>query len=150
MKVPTPYQGNESYIFAGFAPADADAVLEMIAVMQENGFRVWFEQPGSPGGRTEEIACKLQNCGCFISFLSERWLASARCDYETSYARALGKDRLLVYLEALELPIALKLRLGRLRAIHRYRYLHENEFYETLFEADEVRPYRAQPPAGTP
>ncbi len=48
MTVPTPYKGNESYIFVSYAHKDAAAVWEIVKKMQASGFRVWFDRASTP------------------------------------------------------------------------------------------------------
>ena len=65
--------------------------------------------------------------------ISEACPASSNCRDELNFARELNKKRVLVYLEKVELPMGMKMRLGRLQAIHRYGYQNEEEFYKKVF-----------------
>ena len=143
MTVPTPYKGNESYIFVSYAHKDDAAVWEIVENMQAAGFRVWFDRGIDPGTEWDEyIARKVQGCGYFIAFLSPNYLASSNCKDELNFARDLDKNRLLVYLEEVELPPGMAMRLNRLQAIFRNRYEDETQFYEKLFSAKGIGSHR--------
>ncbi len=76
----------------------------------------------------------MEKCGCFIALISENYLASSNCKDELNYARELEKPRLLVYLEDVQLPGGMRMRLSRLQAIHKYKYVSETAFMQKLLE----------------
>ena len=80
----------------------------------------------------------IENSALFIALLSEEYLESQNCKDELYYAREEVAERLLVYLTPVELPGGLKMRTGRLQAIHRYKYKRDEEFYEKLFSASGI------------
>ncbi len=137
MKLPTPYDGNEKYIFVSYSHKDTPRVGGIIRKLSESGYNVWFDSGIVPGSEWDEnIANHIENCGCFIAFMSKNYLESNNCKDELNFARDLEKDRLVVYLEEVKLPSGLAMRINRLQSVFRYGYTVEDEFYAKLFSAD--------------
>ena len=42
--VPIAYKGNQPYIFISYAHKDSDSVLPIIARLQKEGYRVWYDE----------------------------------------------------------------------------------------------------------
>ena len=134
-----PYDGDEPHIFISYSHKDMQKVFEIICELQKNGFRVWYDEGIDPASEWDEnIAGHINKCSYFIAFLSANYVASQNCRDEVSYARDLGKERLLVYLEDTKLPAGMAMRLMRLQAIHKYKYKTSAEFYEKLFSAKGI------------
>ena len=128
-----PYKGSENYIFVSYAHRDADRVFEVIRRMIDAGLRVWFDEGIDPGTEWDaNIASHIVGCSSFVAFISQNYLYSDNCKDELNFARDLKKDRLLVYLEDVKLPLGMAMRLNRLQAIHQYTYAVQEEFYEKL------------------
>lgn len=143
MTVPIPYKGSESYIFVSYAHKDDQQVWQLIEHMQQDGFRVWFDQGIDPGTEWDEyIAQKVKDCGYLIALISENYLKSDNCKDELNYARKLNKNRLLVYLEEVTLPDGMDMRLNRLQAIYKTRFTDEHTFYQKLYSAHLIDSHR--------
>ena len=111
------YAGNGDYIFVSYAHRDSARVYPILEQMQQDGYRVWFDEGIDPGTEWDEnIAAHVCGCNYFIAFLSGNYLASDNCKDELNYARDLGKKRLLVYLEDVQLPA------GRLTSSYIFAY----------------------------
>ncbi len=135
----TPYKGDQPFIFISYAHKDAKLVLPVLARMQADGYRIWMDEGIDPGTEWDEfIAEKLNECSYFIAFLSENYLASSNCKDELNFARDLEKQRLLVYLEDVKLPLGMAMRLNRLQSIFKHRYSDEESFYEKLYHAEGI------------
>ena len=131
---PTPYRGDQSYIFMSYSHRNMDAAMKIVERMQADGYRVWYDEGIDPGTEWDEnIASHVESCGFFIALLSSEYLDSSNCRDELNYARDLGKPRLLIYLEDVQLPGGMQMRLSRLQAVHQYRYKNPDRFYEKLY-----------------
>ena len=131
----SPYKGNEKYIFVSYSHRNTAHVLKIIRHLQNDGYRVWYDEGIDPGTEWDEnIASHVEDCFCFIAFLSKEYLESSNCKDELNFARELDKPRLLIYLESIELPGGLHMRLSRLQAIHMYKYADEDIFFEKLYK----------------
>ena len=125
-----PYQGTEPYLFLSYSHRNADAAAEAIRYLKAAGFRVWYDEGVIPATQWDEnIAQAIENCDYLIALISEAYLSSANCLDELNYARDRNIPLLLIYLEDVSLPSGLAMRLGRLLAIHRYRYDSPAAFY---------------------
>lgn len=139
MKRISPYKGNEPYVFVSYSHRDGVRVYPIIKQMQDDGFRVWYDDGVDPGTEWDEnIADHINRCGFFISFISENYLASKNCRDELSYCRSLDKNQILIYLEKVELPSGLKMRLNRLQAVYWFRYEDKMRACETLYSAENL------------
>ncbi len=139
MSVPVAYSGNESYIFISYSHRDSDLVLPVIERLNQQGYRVWYDSGIDPGSEWDEnIAAHINSCGYFIAMMSKNYLNSSNCKDELNYARDLEKDRLVVYLEDVQLPAGMAMRINRLQSIFKYAYDQPEAFYTKLFEAQNI------------
>lgn len=130
-----PYRGIEPYIFISYSHMDSKNVFDLINNLHLAGYRVWYDEGIDPGTEWDEnIAVHVEKCGYFIALISENYLASSNCKDELNYARELEKPRLLIFLEDVQLPGGMRMRLSRLQAIHKYKYVSETAFMQKLFE----------------
>ncbi len=126
-----PYQGQESYVFISYQHRNMNPAIAIVERLQQDKYRVWYDEGIDPGTEWDDtIAAHVEQCAFFIALLSEEYLESSNCKDELNYARDLEKPRVLVYLEDIRLPGAMQMRHGRLQAIHQYRCIDQNQFYE--------------------
>lgn len=142
------YHGQEPYLFLSYSHRDADQAAEIILRFKQEGFRVWYDEGVIPATEWDEnIARAIGNSSFFVSLISEAYLASSNCLDELNYARDLEKPQLLVYLEDVQLPDGLAMRLGRLLAIYKDRFDEPENFYSRIFRAKGIKICRGE--AGT-
>ena|GEM_PF-3179257 len=135
---PISYEGNENYIFISYSHKDSARVWPIISRMQKDGFRIWYDDGINPGTEWDEnIASHVKNCSFFIAFMSENYLASENCKDELNYSRDLDKQQLIIYLDKVDLPPALAMRIGRNQAIMKYG-LNDDEFYDKIYNAKGI------------
>lgn len=136
-----PYKGDQPYIFISYAHADAKKVYPIIKKLQEDGFRIWYDDGIDPGTEWDQsIADSIQRCRYFFAFLSRSYLQSENCKDEMNYARDLNPapKRLLLYLEDVSLNGGMELRQSRIQAIHCYKYQSLTQMYSRIYEAPEL------------
>ena len=134
-----PYQGTEPYLFLSYSHRNADSAAEAIRWLKAAGFRVWYDEGVIPATEWDEnIAQAIENCDYLIALISEAYLSSSNCLDELNYARDRNIPLLLIYLEDVSLPSGLAMRLGRLLAIHRYRYDNPAAFYGKVVRAKGI------------
>ncbi len=128
-----PYQGEMPYVFISYAHRDMDIVYSIINFLIAKGMRIWFDEGIDPGTEWDDnIAAHVQGCDSMIAFISANYLNSDNCRDELNYARDLKKDRLLIYLEQVELPAGMAMRMNRIQAINRYNYDRPEDFFNKL------------------
>lgn len=134
--MPIPYIGEEPYIFVSYAHKDSEVVMRAIALLQQSGFRVWYDEGIDPGSEwPSAIAKYLERCSYLIGFISANSLASQNCTCELYTAYNEHKRILVVYLEDVQLEGGLKMQLSLRQAIHWYKYESENAFFKKLLTA---------------
>lgn len=133
------YKGNDPYIFISYAHRDNALVHPIIVRMQHDGYRIWLDEGIDPGTEWDEnIANHIHECGYFIAFVSNNYLGSNNCKDELKYARDLSKKSVLVYLEEVDLTPGMAMRMNRIQSVFKYAYREENDFYEKLYESDDI------------
>lgn len=135
----SPYEGEEPFIFISYSHKNKDAALSIVEHLQKDGYRVWYDEGIHPGSEWDEyIAQFVANCTLFIALLSDEYLLSSNCKDELNYARNKEKNRVLIYLEEIELPAGMDLRLSRLQNIHKNNYSDEDSFYNKLYTSSGI------------
>ena len=154
---PQVYEGDYPYIFVSYAHADG-AAMPINRALADEGYRVWYDDGIQAGSSFPDyIADRLHDCSCVIVLVSRSSLTSGWCRNEVEYALDLGRPVLPVYLEDVELPRALRMRLGSVQALFWFSYATDGEFYEKLFSVKmldpclrpEARRRRGVPPRST-
>jgi formylglycine-generating enzyme len=116
------YQGDEPYVFISYSHKDAAGVYEEITRIHEVGVNVWYDEGIEASNEwPEEIARAVVDCSVFLVFVSPRATASVNCRNEINLALNENKPFLAIHLEETELPLGLRLRMGDLQAILRYK-----------------------------
>lgn len=132
-----PYEGNAPFVFVSYSHHDIDQAKPIILRLQRQGYRVWYDEGIDPGTEWDEIiASHIEHCGVMLSLISDHYLRSDNCRDELNFARDLGRERLLIYLENVRLPAGMAMRMNRLQAIHKYTYSTEDSFYEKLLNTE--------------
>lgn len=135
-EMPIPYIGEKSYIFVSYAHKDSEVVMRAIALLQQSGFRVWYDEGIDPGSEWPDTIEKyLERSSYFIGFISANSLASQNCTCELYTAYNEHKRILVVYLEDVQLEGGLRMQLSLRQAIHWYKYESENAFFKKLLTA---------------
>lgn len=130
---------KKPYIFISYAHKDGDKVYEIIGKLEDEGYNVWYDGGIDPGTEWDQnIASHVKGCAYFIAFVSKNYIASENCKDELNYARDLDKDRLLVYIEDVELPDGMAMRMNRIQAIWWNKYDNEKEAYNKIFSAQGI------------
>lgn len=139
IKPPEAYLGNEPYIFISHAHLNRTEIWPIISKLQEHGCRIWYDNGITPGSEWDDnIAEHVMNCHCLIACISKEYLSSPNCKDELKYAKDEGKAEVLLFLEKVELPPALKLRFGRSQYINLYECNDENALYQKLINVPEI------------
>lgn len=132
---------RKPFIFISYSHRDAEKVMVIVNRLYQEGYNVWYDGGIDPGTEWDEnIAKHVQECSYFIAFISKNYLGSNNCKDELNYARDLDKEQLLIYLEEVELPGGMAMRLNRLQAIlwDRFEQIGVNEAYAKLFSAQGI------------
>lgn len=134
-----PYCGSERYIFASYSHRDKDKVFSIIRILQNHGYRVWFDEGIDPGTEWDDnIAEHLGGASYMIAFFSENFFGSQNCSDELHFARELGIAIMPIYLEEVELDAGTEMRFGRLQSLFWYSFRRNEDFISKVDEADGI------------
>ena len=116
------YTGNQPYVFVCYAHRDSTLVFQEINKLHNDGFRIWYDEGiGVSSEWPEEIAKAVLGCSIFLVFISPDATASVNCRNEINLALDEGKPFISVHLKESKLPPGLRLRMGDLQAIYRFK-----------------------------
>lgn len=136
--VPVAYKGNEPYIFISYAHKDSEIVLPIIMRLQQDGYRVWYDEGIAPGSSWDVyISEHLDGCSNVIGFLSKAYVKSQNCRDELALTRLKGKPMNLVYIDDVQLSSGMKMRYGRIQALF-YQNMTEDDFFDKLYRAEAI------------
>lgn len=94
-----------------------------ISWLQQNGFRVWYDEGIAPGRRwADGIGTALKACSHFVVFISQNAANSPHVQDEINLALNRHKPFLAVHLEETTLPDGLELRMGGIQAVMKYEF----------------------------
>lgn len=122
------------YIFISYSHRDSKRVLPAIEIMQQNGYRVWFDSGIEAGTEwSNNIATHLRDCSAFIAFISSNSVLSENCLDEIAYAKSYRKPSLMIYLEEdVPLPQGTEMQTARFQRMYYSRQTSLEAFAQNL------------------
>lgn len=98
-----PYEGKRPFIFVSYPHNASAEVIDTIRILHDKGYRLWYDE-GIPAGSDwpANIADHMKSCEAVLFFVNEKALASPNCRSEMMTAERLGKQILLIALEAVQ------------------------------------------------
>lgn len=136
--IPVAYKGQEPYIFISYAHKDAEIVLPIIARLQKDGYRVWYDEGIVPGSNWDEyISMHLDHSCNVLSFISKAYVKSQNCRDELALTRKKGKPINIVYIDDVQLSPGLRMRYGRIQALFPAN-MTEEAFFSQLAKTEAM------------
>ena len=122
--VPSPFEayvGDQPHIFVAYAHADAARVYQILKLLNDHRYRVWYDEGIDPGSEwPEDVAHRLTSCATFIVFISPQAVQSRNVRNEINFALTCQVPFLAVHIEQTELPPGVQLQTGSTQAILLY------------------------------
>ena len=135
-----PYKGKGNYVFVSYSHKDSSEVLELISMLQERGYNVWFDEGIDAGVEWgNDIAEHIIGCTCFVAYITGNYLDSQNCCDEINFARDHAGDKLLIFGEETKLPLWMEMRFGRIQAVMRYKYADREPFIRKVETTPAIR-----------
>lgn len=134
------YGGTGKFVFVSYAHLDKDEVLPVIDYLQRLGYNIWFDEGIVPGDDwNSSIGSHIDECACFMAFISSRFAASGECAKEVDRGLNMRKTMVNVFLSPTDLstgPFAGGLAEGVLaiQGIEKFKYPNEAQFYVKLVD----------------
>lgn len=126
---PNNKKNGESFIFVSYSHANSDVVVQEISRLQEQKFKIWYDNRISLGTKwREELADSILECDLFLLFISSGFVNSDHCQGELHLALEHHCPILAVHLEPTELTPGLKLAIGDRQ--HLFKYEMDEETYQ--------------------
>lgn len=139
------YQGKEPYCFFSYSHKDAEKAEVIIRSLENLGFRIWYDEGLTPAVEwDEDVARHIENCNYLVALISQNYLESDNCKDELKFARDNNKRRLLIYLENVELPSGMKMRMGRAQSLLLWQYKSIEEMISDASRADGIEVCREE------
>ena len=128
-----PNESRTPYVFASYAYADRAVVEQIVAKIEANGIRVWFEARDILAGWVfpNSITEAIGECTAFLTFISGKSQVSKNCRNELEYAIRMRKRIIPIFLEDAELSLGMKYFLNRYQYL---RYSEGEHFWIRLLE----------------
>jgi TolB-like protein len=147
MPIVKAYEGSGAYVFICYSHKDADIVYQDIAWLSEDDVNVWYDEGISPGANWRaSIGGALLGATHVLFYVSETSLSSVHCNGEISLALDERIPIIPIYLQDIELPVDLRIGLGRVQALRRDAADFRDKLHRSLSGA--MLP-RLTPPIGT-
>jgi hypothetical protein len=115
---PSPYQGNELYVFVSYARDDRDSVMPVLQDLIDLDWRLWWDEeiPGGADWRSY-LSRRIEQAALVLVFVSARSAQSRWVAEEIRLAHDFGRPFLSIRLDRSDLPEETKPILGRFQMI---------------------------------
>ena len=114
-----PYKGKDDYIFISYAHKDSAKVFEVIKLLHEEKYRIWYDEGIEIGAQWPQVvASRLKESAVVLIFLSNNALSSQNCQREIHYAVSQKKEMIVVNLEDCVLSPDLEMQLSVVKKIN--------------------------------
>lgn len=139
------YEGEEPYLFISYSHVDTDAVYRILNRLDEEKFRIWFDDTMEVGEDfREELRIKIEKCSAFVLFVSKASMESKYCGMEIITAYKNNKKIYPIYVEdGVEIPSALKLMLENLQHVNGVSTDAEDKYISKLVEGLPIEAMRS-------
>ena len=148
-----PYEGSEKYIFVSYCHKDNEAVMNLLRLLENAGYRFWYDEGIDPGSDWPEVIAEhLDKCDSCIAVITPNALESHNCHREINFALRRKKPLISVFLEPAELSLGMEMQLFSSQVMFKYEYPSEEAFMEKLkrLEKHEDDEGKREPVAGAP
>jgi hypothetical protein len=126
------YTGKEPYIFISYSHIDEGQVYREIEALDERGCRIWYDVGIDPCSEwREEVARAITDSAMFIVFITRNSIQSRNVIKEINFAIDEMKPFLAVHLEEVSLPPGLRLTMGDIQALQKWK-LAEDDYWRKL------------------
>ncbi len=140
------YQGNLPYIFVSYSHKDRKFIEKVIAALQKNGYRVWFDEGIEVGTEwPQSIATRIKDCSIFLAFISNNSLASQNCTREINYAIKHRKEPVAIYMEDVYLSEGMDMQLSSIQSMYFNRFTTMDAFLAELVSTPVLSDCRDKP-----
>lgn len=129
--VEMPYTGPDNYIFVSYSHKDKKQLDPILAMLQRNGCRIWYDEGINPGADWSNVlAEKIEKCAQFFLISSENSAESTEVQFEIDIARHCGKKIVTIRLDDATFPLLYEVRITKGHIV----YYSSEEFEKILLK----------------
>ena len=130
---------EKNYIYISSSSADSKKIRPVIKKLEKNGFKVVLST-GAECKEGKKMSGLIKKCDLFLAFISSNYVKDEDCLDQLHYARnkTVEEDRLLIYIDEVDLPDNLEMRYGRFQAIYMCKYKKIGDFFEKLYSTEKL------------
>jgi TolB-like protein/Flp pilus assembly protein TadD len=140
LKLPfSAYSGSEPSVFVSYAHRDQEHVYCDLSRFHDHGINLWYDEGirlGAPW--RDEVAGAIDRAMVFVFYVSEASLASVSCLQEINYALDHNKPILTVFLTNHPLTPGLRMSLGGVQGIERFRLDYDDFCFKAASGIDAL------------
>lgn len=140
LKLPfSAYSGSEPSVFVSYAHRDQEQVYRDLSRLHDHGINLWYDEGirlGAPW--RDEVAGAIDRAMVFVFYVSEASLASVSCLQEINYALDHNKPILTVFLTNHPLTPGLRMSLGGVQGIERFRLDYDDFCFKAASGIDAL------------
>ena len=131
---------NKNYIYISSSSADSKKIRPVIKKLEKNGFKVVLST-GAECKEGKKMSVLIKKCDLFLAFISSNYVKDEDCLDQLHYARnkTVEEDRLLIYIDEVDLPDNLEMRYGRFQAIYMCKYKKIGDFFQKLYSTEKLK-----------
>ena len=131
---------EKNYIYISSSSADSKKIRPVIKKLEKDGFKVVLST-GAECKKGIKMSGLIKKCDLFLAFISSNYVKDKDCLDQLHYAKGktVKVDRLLIYIDAVDLPSELEMHYGRFQAIHMYKYKKIGDFFEKLYSTEKLK-----------
>lgn len=142
---PKAYEGNKPYIFISYAHKDTELVFRVMNSLQEEGYRIWYDDGIMPGSEwPENIAQHLDAAAMVISMVTPNSMDSHNCRREINFALSRRKPFLALILEPTKMSLGMEMQLSAQHNIYLQNYSNWDDFIDKILICEDLQPCKEE------
>ena len=131
---------EKNYIYISSSSADSKKIRPVIKKLKKDGFKVVLSTDAECK-KGIKMSGLIKKCDLFLAFISSNYVKDEECLDQLHYARnkTVEENRLLIYIDEVDLPDSFEMRYGRFQAIYMCKYKNIGDFFQKLYSTDKLR-----------
>mgnify|MGYP000979242889 CR=1 FL=1 len=131
---------EKNYIYISSSSADSKKIRPVIKKLEKDGFKVVLSTDAECK-KGIKMSGLIKKCDLFLAFISSNYLKDEDCLDQLHYARnkTVEEERLLIYVDEVDLPDSFEMRYGRFQAIYMCKYKKIGDFFQKLYSTEKLK-----------
>nr|WP_314447656.1 toll/interleukin-1 receptor domain-containing protein [uncultured Lachnoanaerobaculum sp.] len=131
---------EKNYIYISSSSADSKKIRPVIKKLEKDGFKVVLSTDAECK-KGIKMSGLIKKCDLFLAFISSNYVKDEECLDQLHYARnkTVEENRLLIYIDEVDLPDSFEMRYGRFQAIYMCKYKKIGDFFQKLYSTEKLK-----------